>query len=324
VSSFYLFDGPGSADSLTNSNGIVTDHYTYTAFGVIQATSGTTINPFTYIGSQGYYRSPDLGKYELRARYYDPASGAFLSAGPPLLNETSILYEPYFLYVQNNPMNRIDPSGWQAAGGPGKAGECTKEEMACIQKAKNLAIQVLKRNRGKCFSVILRLCGNKCSTEALTDCAIDALNTVSFSCSDPDRAHRDSIGRTESLCAYYKGLSARGWVLMWGQPRTCPVPCFSFVPNAANCSLCPGKAPIAMILYRNGVGRRGIDKYCPKSVRALANLLVHEATHNCVGGHDTTNAGQIPTGAITDAAPACDVCGRPDTYAIESAFTKCV
>ena len=63
--------------------------------------------------------------------------------------------------------------------------------------------------------------------------------------------------------------------------------------NATDCNLCQDQFPMAMFLYRYGpIGGRGIDKYCPNSVRKLADILVHEAMHNCVGGHDTTN----PTG----------------------------
>jgi hypothetical protein len=80
---------------------------------------------------------------------------------------------------------------------------------------------------------------------------------------------------------------------------------------------------MAIILYRFGGGKNGIDNYCPRFVRDLANLLVHEATHNCVGGHDTTNPTNRPRETITAENPACDVCGRPDTYAIEKAFEKC-
>ena len=48
----------------------------------------------------------------------------------------------------------------------------------------------------------------------------------------------------------------------------------------------------------------------------LANTLVHEASHNCVGGHDTTNQG--PPGIKTD------VCKRPDSGDIENEFGKCL
>jgi hypothetical protein len=48
----------------------------------------------------------------LRARYYDPATGAFLSRDPA----ESTTREPY-AYTAGNPINRIDPSGLLFATG---------------------------------------------------------------------------------------------------------------------------------------------------------------------------------------------------------------
>jgi hypothetical protein len=257
---------------------------------------------------------------------YDPTRGRFLSMEPPSPDGLDVLYEHPFAYAQNNPINRIDPSGRQAPGGAAEFRGCSDKESTCIQQAKKLAIDILRRNRDSCFSIVLRQCRSKCSAPELTDCAIDALNRSSFVCSDPDPAHRGSRGRTESLCAFFKGLAARGWYLSWGQLGACPIPCFSPIPNAANCSPCVVKTPIATILYRSGRPGSiiGIDKeYCPNKVRDLAVLLVHEASHNCVGGHDTTNPGDVPGPSITANSPTCDSCGRPDTFAIGSAFREC-
>ena len=67
--SYYHFDGPGSTDRLSDLNGTVTDNYTCFAFGGVKASSGTTTNPFRYIGREGYYNLSDLADYYLRARF---------------------------------------------------------------------------------------------------------------------------------------------------------------------------------------------------------------------------------------------------------------
>jgi hypothetical protein len=56
-----------------------------------------------------------------------------------------------------------------------------------------------------------------------------------------------------------------------------------------------------------------ISSYCNNAAdrRLLASILVHEAAHSCVGGHDTT----VGKGH-------CDECGRNDSYDIEEAFMK--
>src|SRR5262249_9103714 len=56
---FFLFDGLGSSDRLMDTTGAVTDSYVYKAFGSIQASIGTSINPFRYIGKKGYYLDLD-------------------------------------------------------------------------------------------------------------------------------------------------------------------------------------------------------------------------------------------------------------------------
>jgi RHS repeat-associated protein len=77
--SFYGYDGFGSVRQLTNAAGAVTDSYEYDAFGNELSHTGTTPNNYLYRGEQW---DPDLSLYYLRARYYNPATGRFLSRDP--------------------------------------------------------------------------------------------------------------------------------------------------------------------------------------------------------------------------------------------------
>jgi len=109
--SYYQYDGGGSVRQLTNSVGQVTDSYEYDAFGNSFTKQGTTPNNYLYRGEQ--YDS-DLGLYYLRARYYNPATGRFMSkdpkAGKPIDPKTLHKY----LYAGGDPVNRIDPRGREA------------------------------------------------------------------------------------------------------------------------------------------------------------------------------------------------------------------
>jgi RHS repeat-associated protein len=106
--SFYGYDGHGNVRFLMNSSGAVTDSYTYDAFGLPLTTTGTTPNNFLYSGEQ--YDSA-LGLYYLRSRYYNPATGRFLSRD----SEDGNAFDPQtlhkYLYVGANPVNASDPTG---------------------------------------------------------------------------------------------------------------------------------------------------------------------------------------------------------------------
>jgi RHS repeat-associated protein len=110
---YYHYDGQLSTRQLTDASQTVTDQYRYDAFGVLLAQSGTTPNNYLYTGEQ---YTPGIDSYYLRARYYQPATGRFLTADP----FTGFIEDPHTLhkyhYTGNNPVNRIDPSGLMEGG----------------------------------------------------------------------------------------------------------------------------------------------------------------------------------------------------------------
>lgn len=105
---YYHQDGLGSTRALTNATGEITDTYTYNAFGTLAGRTGSTVNPFRFAGEQ-LDASTDL--YYLRARYYSPRTGRFLSAdtfaGLQLDPRTIHKYG----YANGDPVNNVDPSG---------------------------------------------------------------------------------------------------------------------------------------------------------------------------------------------------------------------
>ena len=124
TTSFYLFDGLGSTTQLQNSSGSVTDSYVYDSFGYILLTSGSTVNPFRYVGRVGYYMDVDTAQYYLGARFYAPGIGRFLSRDPLgfAANDANL-----YRYVGNNSINAVDPSGteeWEWVTGTKRLGVC--------------------------------------------------------------------------------------------------------------------------------------------------------------------------------------------------------
>jgi RHS repeat-associated protein len=108
ATSYHHFDAQQSTRELTDADEAVTDTYTYKAFGETSASSGTTTNPFRYIGRPGYYYDRETADYYIRARAYSPATGQFISPDPlGFAVGDGNLYR----YVCNNPINATDPTG---------------------------------------------------------------------------------------------------------------------------------------------------------------------------------------------------------------------
>lgn len=97
--SFFLANGTvGSITHQTDSSGTVTAQYDYDAFG--QALG-------IYTGEE-YDAETDL--LYLRARYYDPSIGRFISADPYWERLDEPVTQNRFIYVQNNPLLFTDPN----------------------------------------------------------------------------------------------------------------------------------------------------------------------------------------------------------------------
>ena len=113
VVSYFLKDGQGSVRNLTNSSGAITENYRYDAFGNLQGFSGTPNTKYLYTGQQFDQLT---GLYDLRARYYNPNQGRFLSRDMASVNFNNPKELNRYGYAANNPTNRIDPTGYNAAG----------------------------------------------------------------------------------------------------------------------------------------------------------------------------------------------------------------
>ncbi|MDX2211719.1 MAG: RHS repeat-associated core domain-containing protein [Oculatellaceae cyanobacterium bins.114] len=108
VTSFYLVDGLGSTNALTDASGNITDTYTYDAYGRSVSGTGSTNNSYQFAGEQF---DENLGEYYLRQRYYNSDSGRFTrrDSFEGSLSEPLSLHK--YFYAHNNPVNNIDPSG---------------------------------------------------------------------------------------------------------------------------------------------------------------------------------------------------------------------
>jgi RHS repeat-associated protein len=106
--SFYGYDGGGNVRNLTNTTGAITDEYEYDAYGNSFTKVGTTPNVYLFRGEQ---YDPDLGLYYLRARYYNPLTGRFMSRDPLDGNGYYPKTLHKYLYAGGDPVDAIDPTG---------------------------------------------------------------------------------------------------------------------------------------------------------------------------------------------------------------------
>ena len=154
VNSFYLYDGLGSTRQLTADDESVAASYTYDSFGNVVASSGSVNNVYGFTGEQQFNEADDL--VFLRARYYEPKSGRFISRDPIHYVGGMNLYA----YVKNNPTVHVDALG---TGPIGKIKWCL---ICAIELSiwKNTCVNI-------CRHICDSVCESMCTPEEMIACA---------------------------------------------------------------------------------------------------------------------------------------------------------
>jgi RHS repeat-associated protein len=109
TATFLRHDQQGSTRVITNTTGAVVGTATYDGYGNKTGSTGTTTTP---LGYDAQYIDADTGLIYMRARYYDPATGQFMTIDPKV-EETGAIYE----YGKDNPLTNADPTGTEPLGG---------------------------------------------------------------------------------------------------------------------------------------------------------------------------------------------------------------
>jgi len=126
--SYLLSDHIGSVAAITSSTGAVDINESFTSFGArrnpttwsgppasvdLTTIAGLSREGFTFQTALGQ----SMGLNHMNGRVQDAITGRFLSADPNIPDPTSAQSYNRFSYVSNNPLTRIDPSGFYDADG---------------------------------------------------------------------------------------------------------------------------------------------------------------------------------------------------------------
>jgi RHS repeat-associated protein len=99
---YYFHDQLGSTRMLTDAAGNVAATFVYMPYGALASKTGTADTPLRWAGQ---YQDAESGFYYLRARYYDPQTGQFITRDPL----EALTQQPYS--YGGDPLNTADPMG---------------------------------------------------------------------------------------------------------------------------------------------------------------------------------------------------------------------
>lgn len=130
VWAYQLPDGLGSVRQLTDPAGQIALMQSYDPFGNPTQIVGNPPSVFGYTGEQ----VDPTGLVFLRARYYNPRVGRFLSKDPWPGNPLRSQSLNGFSYVEGNPVTFVDPSGYLGCEGFGSSGDVAVMEVSnCLE-----------------------------------------------------------------------------------------------------------------------------------------------------------------------------------------------
>ena len=77
----------------------------YNAWGKVVSSSGSTVNPYRYVGRYGYYYDTETNLYLLGKRYYDADAGVFCQRDPAKDGLS------WYAYTRGQVTKKVDPWG---------------------------------------------------------------------------------------------------------------------------------------------------------------------------------------------------------------------
>lgn len=108
VPTYLHHDQLGSTRMLTDSSGEVAGTFSFSPYGTPEGSTGTATTPMAFAGQ---YTDSQSGLQYLRARFYDPATGQFMTKDP-----LAAVMRTSYGYANQSPLHYVDPSGMSCVG----------------------------------------------------------------------------------------------------------------------------------------------------------------------------------------------------------------
>lgn len=326
VVSQYHFDPQGSTLALSDDNQQITDTYAYSAFGEVTERTGTTVNPFQYIGKKQYYRDQKTGSYKVRQRSLSDEYGRWLTFDPIIVIKA---LRPY-IYALNRPLNVIDPSGREDVFGdedpniglPLNVTNCTEAQEKVLRYALNIIMDMIKEKGNACFKGAKSGERDRICREQLAECIMNISTKISFKCRlgnlpgcQQKKAFSGGDCPISKDSAILDGCKPTCHIIGWEDVggHWIPFPIWS----DPTCNACPEyllEGSELVVCYGSDAGlpipETDLSKWILewRNIQKLMQLLVHEMAHQCIGGH------------TVDMDRGIASCGRPDAAVIGQDF----
>ena len=204
--SFYLYDGHGSVVGLANESGVVTDTYSYDAFGNLLKSTGSTKNCYRYCGEQF---DETTGLYYLRARYMDTSTGRFISQDSYAGSISDPVSLHKYLYANANPVTYTDPSGYYSLEDVevGTAGE------TILNVSYQMANQSAMRIGMAILAAVVTIVDAVLITYIITDILLDSVSSIadgSATSADINEESKEvAVSKTKSEGTFYLYFEAK-------------------------------------------------------------------------------------------------------------------
>ena len=142
--SYFLHDGQGSTRALVDGSGNIrsSELYTYEAFGNLISGQSNPAASYLYTGQQF---DALISLYSLRARYFNPKDGRFLSRDTANIKITNPVEINRYNYAANNSISYFDPIGKEAIEENAFLNQNSKNETAPVVANEDVADSAIEQ-----------------------------------------------------------------------------------------------------------------------------------------------------------------------------------